>query len=72
MFWVCLVYLAVIILTFYCNAIIVWSLEMFCLVSQAVTTSWLKGVQFLRVDVLGGLLSQLLLALHPLVLFIAM
>ena len=71
-FWVCLVYLAVIILPFYCNAIIVWSLEIFCLVSQAVTTSWQKGVQFLRVDVLGGLLSQLLFALHPLVLFIAM
>ena len=39
-FWVCLVYgllglNAVIILPLYCNAIIVWSLEMFCLVSQA-------------------------------------
>ena len=45
---------------------------MFCLVSQAVTTSWQKGVQFLRVGVLGGLLSQLSFALHPLVLFIAM
>ena len=33
---------AVIVLPFYCNAIIVWSLEMFCLVSQAFTSMLAK------------------------------
>jgi len=42
----------VIILPFYCNAIIVWSLEMFCVVSQAFI-SMLAGVQFQCVDILG-------------------
>ena len=38
---------AVIILPFYCNAIIVWSLEMFCVVSQAFTTMLVKrGTRF--------------------------
>ena len=45
---------AVMILPFYCNAIIVSSLEMFRLVSQAFTSMLAKkGVQFLCVDVLG-------------------
>ena len=67
---------AVIILPFYCNAIIVWSLEMFCVVSQAFTsmlakrgTVSVRGCTGYHFD---GLLSQLLVALHPSVLFIAM
>ena len=44
---------AVIILPFYCNAIIVWSLEMFCLVSQAFTSMLAKRGKVLCVGVLG-------------------
>ena len=65
---------AVIILPLYCNAIIVWSLEMFCVVSQAFIsmlakrgTVFVRGYTGYRFD---GLLSQLLVALRPLVLFI--
>ena len=40
---------AVIILPFYCNAIIVWSLEIFCVVSQAFTSMLAKrGTIFVR------------------------
>ena len=67
---------AVIILPFYCIAIIVWSLEMFCVVSQAFTSILAKrGTVFVRGCIgyhFDGLLIQLLDALHPLVLFIAM
>ena len=59
---------------FYCNAIIVWSLEMFCVVSQAFTSMLAKRGTVLCGCIgyhFGGLLSQLLVALHPLVLFIA-
>ena len=67
---------AVIVLPFYCNAIVVWSLEMFCVVSQALTSMLAKkGYRFVRGCIgyhFDGLLSQLLVALHPLVLFIAM
>ena len=65
----------VIILPFYCNAIIVWSLEMFCVVSQAFTSMLAKRGKIFVLGCIGyhfdGLLSQLLVALHPLVLFIA-
>ena len=46
---------AVIILPLYCNAIIVWSLEMFCVVSQAFISMLANTarVQFQCVDVLG-------------------
>ena len=77
-FWVCglLGLNAVIILPFYCNAIIVWSLEMFCVVSQAFTSMLAKGGTVFVRGCIGYhfhcLLSQLLVALHPLVLFIAM
>ena len=37
---------AAIILPFYCNAIIVWSLEMFCVVSQAFTSMLAKRGSF--------------------------
>ena len=67
---------AVIMLPFYCNAIIVWSLEMFCVISQAFTSMLAKrGTVFVHGCIgyhFDGLLSQLLDALHPLVLFIAM
>ena len=53
-----------------------WSLEMFCLVSQAFTTMLAKrGTVFVRGCIgyhFDGLLIQLLVALHPLVLFNAM
>ena len=56
-FWVCglLGLNAVIILPFYCNAIIVWSLEMFCVVSQAFISMLAKRGTVLCVDVLGTL-----------------
>ena len=64
-----------IILPFNCNAIIVWSLEMF-VVRQAFTSMLAKrGTIFVRGRIgyhFDGLLIQLLVALHPLVLFIAM
>ena len=67
---------AVIILPLYCNAIIVWSLEMFCVVSQAFISMLAnKGTVLVRGYIgyhFDGLLSQLLDAMHPLVLFIAM
>ena len=67
---------AVIILPLYCNAIIVWSLEMFCVVSQAFISMLAKrGTVFARGCIgyhFDGLLIQLLVALHPLVLLIAM
>ena len=67
---------AVFILPLYCNAIIVWSLEMFCVVSQAFISMLAKrGTVFVRGCIgyhFDGLLSQVLVALHPLVLFIAM
>ena len=44
---------AVIILPFYCIAIIVWSLEMFCVVGQAFTSMLAKRGTVLCVDVLG-------------------
>ena len=44
---------AVIILPLYCNAIIVWSLEMFCVVSQAFISMLAKRGTVLFVDVLG-------------------
>ena len=44
---------AVIILPFYCKAIIVWSLERFCVVSQAFTSMLAKWGTVLCVDVLG-------------------
>ena len=44
---------AVIIFPLYCNAIIVWSLEMFCVVSQAFISMLAKRGTFLCVDVLG-------------------
>ena len=43
---------AVIILPFNCNAIIVWSLEMFCVVSQAFTSMLANRGTVLCVDVL--------------------
>ena len=43
---------AVIMLPFYCNTIIVWSLEMFRVVSQAFTSMLAKRGTFLCVDVL--------------------
>ena len=49
----------------------VWSLEMF-VVSQAFISMLAKRGTVLCVDVFDGLLIQLLVALHPLVLFIAM
>ena len=59
---------AVIILPFYCNAIIVWSLEMFCVVSQAFTSMLANRGTVLERGSIGyhfdGLLSQLLVALH--------
>ena len=62
---------AVIILPFYCNAIIVWSLEVFCLVSQAFISMLANRGTVLVRGCIGyhfdGLLSQLLVALHPLV-----
>ena len=65
---------AVIILPLYCNSIIVWSLEMF-VVSQAFISMLAKRGTVLVHGCIGyhldGLLSQLLFALHPLVLFIA-
>ena len=65
---------AVIILPLYCSAITVWSLEMFCVVSQAFTSMLAKrGTVFVRGCIgchFDGLLSQPLVALHPLVLFI--
>ena len=67
---------AVIVLPLYCNAIIVWSLEMFCVVSQAFISMLANRGTVLVRGYIGyhfdGLLSQLLVALHPLVLFIAM
>ena len=67
---------AVIILPFYCNAVIAWRCFSFFLVSQAFTTMLAKrGTVFVRGCIgyhFDGLLSQLLVALHPLVLFIAM
>ena len=55
---------AVIILPFYYNAIIVWSLEMFCVVSQAFTSMLAKkGYSFVRGCIgyhFDGLISQLL------------
>ena len=67
---------AVIVLPLYCNAIIVWSLEMFCVVSQAFISMLANRGTVLMRGCIGyhfdGLLSQLLVALHPLVLFIAM
>ena len=67
---------AVIILPFNCNAIIVWSLEMFCVVSQAFTSMLAKRGTIFVCGCTGyhfdGLFSQLLVALHPLVFFIAM
>ena len=66
---------AVIILPHYFNAIIVWSLEMFYVVSQAFMKMLAKrGTVFVRGCIgyyFDGLISQLLVALHPLVLFIA-
>ena len=66
---------AVIILPFNCNAIIGWSLEMF-VVRQAFISMLAKGGTVFVRGCIGyhfdGLLSQLLDALHPLVLFIAM
>ena len=60
----------------YCNAIIVWSLEMFCVVSQAFISMLAnRGTVSVRGCIgyhFDGLLSQLLVALHPLILFIAM
>ena len=44
---------AVIILPFNCNAIIAWSLEMFCVVSKAFTSMLAKRDTILCVDVLG-------------------
>ena len=44
---------AVIILPFNCNAIIVWSLEMFCVVSQAFISMLANRGTVLCVDVLG-------------------
>ena len=67
---------AVILLPLYCNAIIVWYLEMFCVVSQAFISMLAKrGTIFVRGCIgyhYDGLLSHLLVALYPLVLFIAM
>ena len=67
---------AVIILPFNCNAIIVWSLEMFCVVSQAFTSMLAKRGTVFVCGCIGyhfdGFLSQLLVALHHLNLFIAM
>ena len=67
---------AVIILPLYYNAVIVWSLVMFCVVSQAFIRMLAKrGTVFVRGCIgyhFDGLLSQLLVALHPLVVFIAM
>ena len=48
----------IIILPFYCNAIIVWSLEMFCVVSQAFTSMLAKRGTVLCVDVLGTTLMD--------------
>ena len=66
---------AVIILPFYCNAIIVWSLGMLCVVSQAFISMFAnRGTVSMRGCIgyhFDGLLSQLLVVLHPLVLFIA-
>ena len=65
---------AVIILPLYSNVIIVWSLEMFCVVSQAFISMLANRGTVLMRGCIGyhfdGLLSQLLDALHPLVLFI--
>ena len=59
-----------------CNHCLVFGdVSLFCLLARPLLVCWQKGVQFLCVDVLGttdGLLSQLLVALHPLVLYIAM
>ena len=67
---------AVIILPLYCNAIIVWSLEMFCAVSLAFISMLANRGTVSVCGCIGyhfdGLLSQLLVALYPLVLFIAM
>ena len=66
---------AVIILPFYCIAIIVWSLEMFVVRQAFISMLANRGTVFVRGCIgyhFDGLLSQLLVALHPLVLFIAM
>ena len=66
---------AVIILPFNCNAIIVWSLEMFVVRQAFVSMLAKKGTVFVRGCIgyhFDGLLIQLLAALHPLVLFIVM
>ena len=44
---------AVVMLPFYCNAIFVWSLEMFCVVSQAFICTLANRSTVLCVDVLG-------------------
>ena len=44
---------AAIILPFNCNAVIAWSLEMFCVVSQAFTSMLANRGTVLCVDVLG-------------------
>ena len=66
---------AVTILPLYCNAIIVWSLEMFCVFSQAFISMLANRGTVSVCGCIGfhfdGLLSQLLDALHPSVLFIA-
>ena len=54
----------------------VWSFEMFCVVSQAFTSMLAKRGTIFVCGCTGyhfdGLFSQLLVALHPLVFFIAM
>ena len=66
---------AVIILPFYCNAIVVWSFGMLCVVSQAFISMFAnRGTVSMRGCIgyhIDGLLSQLLVVLHHLVLFIA-
>ena len=60
---------AVTMLPFYCNVIIVWSLEIFSVVSQAFNSMLAKRSTVLVRGCIGyhfdGLLSQLLVALHP-------
>ena len=60
---------AVIMLPFYCNVIIVWSLEIFSVVSQTFISMLANRGTVLVRGCIGyhfdGLLSQLLVALHP-------